>query len=729
MTDHLSKCKIKKLFLMLLVLILPIILCFCAAEDGPTPTEISSAVIQNDKNTVKVTATLSDEDYAIYKGEKLVIISLTSLGESDGASVVAKSKAKSKMTFDIKIDEQSESFVSSPIALAKVETHEITGEESFTLITELEAINNVGYIAKSSITSPTGKEIKGLESDDVTKALSMGASQVLFEVRINDFLLAEYEEGAINFLFDGNTYYFDSNELEALDKKVREATLQGQKVYLRTVISAPGGENCVESLYFGTVTSRRTEGFAINAQNNEAMSCLRAFYSFIGERYSNSNMPVADYIIGRAVNNYGINCHAPDAEAFENAYFIWLTTAANILRTYNKSAQVYVSVDNNLRTESSSAVGAKSFLTALAVRTQQAGGLDFSVALTLSDGEDIGDILSGSNKDITTVNANSFSMLTELLSTTEMLYRGESREVIIDSLSLPKSISEQNRAAYYTYTYYKALDAGFNAIFYNENRPGSDMLDESGKRGELYNAISLCGTDKYNELYAYLGRVHATEIPKLADYLLLTTIYDEDVPCTVQENVTKSSRSFPAELSALLPIGSAFDAHISSDKTSSILTLSSSLDDGSAALILSDISGKDIIESGYIGISMSCPYVSDIELILYTDGEKGRVLYTGTARVGSVDKTYYFNVAEFTDNIKESDRIVLMLRLPDDAENCEDQMTITDISLFGSSGNGSQTIKASIVVAVSSLVICALLFLLTQKRKKKRSRHSSRVED
>ena len=58
--------------------------------------------------------------------------------------------------------------------------------------------------------------------------------------------------------------------------------------------------------------------------------------------------------------------------------------------------------------------------------------------------------------------------------------------------------------------------------------------------------------------------------------------------------------------------------------------------------------------------------------------------------------------------------------LPSDtAENAT--FSVSEISLYGSSGNGSGTIVSVIIVIVVTLAICGLLFLLTRLRKKHRN--------
>ena len=74
MTDILRSNRIKTFFVCLLILILPILLCFCESSEDYV-TEIRSAKITNNRNNVKVELTLSPSDVEAHKGEKLYLVS------------------------------------------------------------------------------------------------------------------------------------------------------------------------------------------------------------------------------------------------------------------------------------------------------------------------------------------------------------------------------------------------------------------------------------------------------------------------------------------------------------------------------------------------------------------------------------------------------------------------------------------------------------------------------
>ena len=102
-------------------------------------------------------------------------------------------------------------------------------------------------------------------------------------------------------------------------------------------------------------------------------------------------------------------------------------------------------------------------------------------------------------------------------------------------------------------------------------------------------------------------------------------------------------------------------------------------------------------------------------LLLVTDD--GDLCYRLMKPEYKVEKTYYFKISDFTDEIKASDTLTLILSSPNSAEHSEDSLTITDVSLYGNSGNGISTIIIIIIIAVATLGIGVLVFILVKKKK------------
>jgi hypothetical protein len=122
------------------------------------------------------------------------------------------------------------------------------------------------------------------------------------------------------------------------------------------------------------------------------------------------------------------------------------------------------------------------------------------------------------------------------------------------------------------------------------------------------------------------------------------------------------------------------------------------------------------MESGYVGITMSSPEKPSVALIIH-DSATG-ASYVGEAQITEAPATYYFNISSFTENIQSSDSLQFSLCiLKSNSENVS--LTVEDIQLYGSSGNGTNTTVIIIIVAVIILALCGLIVLLVVTRKKK----------
>jgi hypothetical protein len=115
----------------------------------------------------------------------------------------------------------------------------------------------------------------------------------------------------------------------------------------------------------------------------------------------------------------------------------------------------------------------------------------------------------------------------------------------------------------------------------------------------------------------------------------------------------------------------------------------------------------------------NCDYAKYLEFL----GGEGEIIYIGKAEVGSVEKTYFFNVSPFVKSIEESDKLTLSVRIPSYAEEKESSLVLSDVGLYGSSGSGRSMIFTVVTVAISTLAICGLLFLLTRRRARNMSKN------
>ena len=342
MTDFQKSNKIGRLLICLAALLLPILLCFCASGEESV-TEIKSAVIKNDRNKVKIEATLSDEDFSEQKGSELCLVSLDSSSQTDGVAVVAKAKAKKKMSFTLTLDKLDDDFLSSALALATRTVDEITGKESFALITAPKYVENTAIVATKNNAPIESGEIKGFSGIDALDASAVGASNLLIEVNISEFMLPSYKTGAINYVFDGNSYYFDGEKLEALEPSFLRfpggCVVEGNTIDLAydwkdSIGVGKDGEPLLFNGTYGDVAARKqgqniwTDERATNDSNPSYMSYGLGFYEYflLAEDLNALAVPVV---------NCGMHCmaqgHGSEPDVADDEFKEYIQSALDLV--------------------------------------------------------------------------------------------------------------------------------------------------------------------------------------------------------------------------------------------------------------------------------------------------------------------------------------------------------------------------------------------------------------
>ena len=723
-----------------LTLLLALALCAmafsgCSSDEPVTENQILSAEIKSNKEKVKLKAGLSEDYVDEHAKEKVYLLAIEGayVGDLDNCTVIANARVKDSLTFNFDLNGDEGSLLNSAFVLARVTSGE--GEDAV-----YEAISPVAYITNPDIFSTSSAKateggFKGLSTDDVCEAELLGASSVLFEAEMNELILGEYEDGAINYYYADRTFYFDGEAVEALDKQISDATKLGMRVYLRTVLKYPEkSENGtyekepMTELYCAGATYGK-EGYLPNTSDGDSRY-VGAFYSFLATRYGGESKEYGtalDYIIGFGVNNYKTNCNAGDLseDEFIAGYYSWAKTADSVLRAYNENAQVYISVDNGLQAASSSSdIGIAAFLPRFAEVCSTSSQWNYAIALSLGDGEDVGELLSGSGDVYSYVGANNLSSFFEILSREALLYNSERRIAIVDHLSLPNSVSESNRAAYYSYTYYRAADAGFDAFLYTANSEKGSLYSSAGKRADFYYSVLMCGSDAAAQLSDYTGKITGAITPSFKEYEQIKLSFEQNAKATIPDSVLKNEKELNLSAKDFCAMGGANDVNVSPVATEDgeqkqIITIRGDLDKAYVAMTNASVSAEELISSGYIGVTMSSSQPARVALIISkTDGDE-RTVYVGETDISATASTCYFNVSSFTDSITPSDELTVSICAFSSENGGEIELTVEDMLLYGASGNGRTSIVTTVVVVIVGVALCGLIIFLSMQRKRK----------
>ena len=727
-------------FALILALATIFTLAGCSSKEE-IETKILSAEIKTKKEIIQVKASLSAEYLSEKSSERVYLLAIPSAytGELNEFEVIADSKAKSKMTFKFEYSGSTDPKLFSAYVLAEL----VSGDEengTYSAISKPKYIDNHYILAQNS--EQKADSFKGLSTLDVYEGEHLGASSLIFEVAIDEIMLGEYNKDAINYCYEGISYYFNSEIVSSLDKRISEATEMDMRVYLRTVLKYPKTDKYgdyvkepIDALYYPNVKAGKN-GY-LPSLYDEGGDYIKAFYSFLGSRYGGESTQygtVLDYVIGDSVNKYSENCSSglSEPERFVAEYHSWAKIADMILKSNCENAKVYISTDNSLRAEiSDGVIGIQAFLESFAAVSSSVRDWDFAIALNIGTGNDIGKLLSGETNSATSIGASNLSDVTDIIAKESLQTENGNRSVIIDSLSLENTLSDKNRAAYYIYTYYKAAELDFDAVFYSPEEETHSLNNASGNKGDMYYAFLMCGSDMTDQLKGYTSSIPNTSLPNFNDYTVRKLSYEQNVKIEVSEAIGKNKKDFPIGLESFSISGSSQNADVSmisnGENKVHTLTLSGTAYEGYSVITGFDVSAKKIIESGYVGVTLSAPDKTNVALIISSDSSEA--CYIGEATVTSIPESYFFNIAPFTANIKESDKLTVSLCVlpeerPANVDNEDEESNIStlyvsELALYGSSGKGGSTIITVIIVVFVVLAICGLLFLLTMRRKKR----------
>ena len=734
--------KIKRIFraIVLLTLIIASALLICSCSQTPEQTGIYEVTIKNNKQVVRLKAFLEDQYVEEHKGESVYLLALTTpytVELDDSAIVLAEGKVKGKLTFEFKLnDENYGTHLSRAFVLARKSSNADETDSEYIAITDAAYISNPEVLATNKVKPVTPSGIKGISSDDVYEAAYLGAEHILLEAYINDILLYEYQPQAIHYVFDGVSYYFDGETVNRMDKAVKEANALGLRIYMRTALQYPDTDKYGEyekspvlSLYCPKV-KKGSSGYAVNMNDSEAFRYIQAFYSFLATRYSGDNGSVTDYIIGDRVNEYSSYCNTSySAEEFEGIYHAWVRTANNTLKAINPYAEIYVSVSRVWREDAaSSAIGAQAFLERFASLSQSGGDFAWSVALNLGQGEDLSSLLSGEGWEYSTLGINNVNSFVDLMHSDALQHTGKNRRYIIDGLALPEKISEKNRAAYCAYSYYRAAELGFDAFVYSARDDEASLYSSGGNRSELYYAFLMCGSNMTAQLEEYVSKIKDAKMPEFSEYASRKLKYEQTAKLELSPSIVKNKAEMPFELYELEAAGSAYNAQIKfnevtegSDHYKTLLIESDSSEHIGAATAV-DVPAKEIISSGYIGVTVSSADCGKMAIIV--SNRQNSAAYVGEAEIIGGETTYYFNITDFVSEIKSSDTLGVSVCILPDGEQDISYLEIKDIALYGSSHQGMRTVITVVIVVVTALTLCGVIFLLARSRKRKlRSAH------
>lgn len=745
------KTKIIALSVLCLAFICIFSLVSCSSKEI-TESNITSVKLKGkgENREIKIEAEFTDEFVSQHKGEKIYLIAKGS--EASGSySPLAEARVKSEIKFEIPFSEKGKDHLNTAFVCAIVE-----GEgdaRKFTPVTDERYITNITDYG-SAVSRPTVSSIKGLATDDIGHASYLGVQHVLLDVKIENILLEGYEDGAKNTVSQGRTYYFDGEQVEYFDTKIKEASDMGAQVYLRFTLSRPQSSSeegteqkkTIDCLYFPSSPSTATS-YMPNLSNSECVGYMRALFDFFADRYSGGEHGTAiDYIIGQNVNNSSKwnNAGSIDSDELCMYYMSWVRMAYSSLGSVASNGRVYISLDEAWRASSG---GALAFLNSFNANSRATGNFGWSIALSYGDMTS-DTAWAGTSEYSDTLSADTLTELEGILKTDDLKYNGNQRSVIISSYAIKrnedKDSADSRRSSSLAYIYYATQNSDcIDALIYSYYKDDTwGILTSNGEQTSLCDTLAICSSSRAGEL-SYLDTVIGSKWISLkdGDNFDKSCVYYASVSADkIKTSGAKRLFNFDeGKTYGFVPLGGAEYASLctytnSSGETSTCLT-----SDGSGntwrVLLCSSLGKNEIKSSKYIGLTLSSGTSGDDFAVIISGTAKktkDKVSFCARAQATSDPTEYYFDISDFADKLSGDD-ISMAICTPSAVGRNAGGLTVYSASLYGSSG--SQVWKY-ILIAVAIVAVAGGLFALvrvldkrSEKNKKKAHRATSTQKD
>ncbi len=741
------------------------------SADEPVKTEITSALIDNKAENIKVEATFSEEFVSANKKEKIYIFALDTplLSEkiSTDKTPIDDKTVKSKLKFEIPLSNGRKNRLNSAIVLATYVEQTADSPAYYKAIANAFYVQNPEKLSSGASGGEYPSSIKGISTTDVGEASFLGASHILIDVWLDEILLQEYQSGSVTYDCGGLTYFFNPEKIDAIDKKIKSASENGIKVYLRFLLGMPeknsDGEyvgTYIESLYCPDAEVERA-AYMINMTNPEALGYVDAVFGLFCDRYGKDSGygTASDFIIGKNANSYGYYNHAGSLgeEEYQICYNALVRRAYNTLHSRNSDGKVYASVSSLWLSESSGGgvIGAKTFLNKFLANATAGSdfGWDVSLSMPVSNTALWNDPAQTSDH----LTPNSLHELTDTIASEAFCFDSTPRKLVIADFSISRddtdASAQQRQAAAFTYSYYTvARIENLRALIYSDI-PGASITTAGGVPTTLYNTFRLCGTTKGEELsllesnmegawsgiypdvknnetcyFSYstgVGEIDKSKMNNptpLYDFSLGNSYGFFGIGHTEYTAIIEQYYSDGSVQSALRVNPISRPVSDEEDKEEDEESTPEYIDTDWAAIRKTSIKGEELISSKYIGIDCSAARDGQRLILVITDSMLrggGSAIFTGEAVANSARGYQYLDIGEFTDSISAYDELTLTIYVMPDEYGDTSTLTLHNISLFGSSGNGSGSVITVIVVFTIITVLFAALVALIVKRTKK----------
>lgn len=336
---------------------------------APDPVTVSSCTINGDQVVLqaRVDGTVSHE-YGLFQlqpGQSTISASSTPLATAAGTS-------------DITLQTPLNLNTANSLLQAKLAIGLKVGDR-YLQVTSGNYITNPEAVAGQTFAFPTTSSKKGLQihTDYMNDVNSLGVKHAVLNLTLN--ALFSNSSSGIAYNYNGSTYYFDSSYISYFDRITSQLSANGTVTSMVVLLQWNPATNHL------IIPSGRTAGhsfYGLNTTDPAAKKQLEAAFTFLGQRYANSQHKVVNWIMGNEVADYNQYywCGDISQEQYVEYYTDAYRMLYNSLKSVYSNARVYISLDQCWNYQRAGTYTGKTMLDSFAAKLSSEGNVSWNLA-------------------------------------------------------------------------------------------------------------------------------------------------------------------------------------------------------------------------------------------------------------------------------------------------------------------------------------------------------------
>lgn len=428
------------------------VIVFCCA----LPNEVQAAGKQATIKTCELTNSgkrlyvkVSVKEKTKSMGSKFYLVPLNAYNKNTGTTStkpVASVKAK-KGTIKFRVNYKSDMLYKQFVVAYK-------SKGKYKIISDSRFITDPQDLAVYRGNGPKTMSKKGLQVEDTADSLELGVQHAV----INWTFSSIVNTSGTPYKYRGNTYYFDESLLQHYDNLIKTYNDAGTKVTV--ILLLPNdADPAVSAMSYGGTASSKFSG--IKTTSKEGCREFEAVMSYLAKRYGTQEHLVSGWILGNEVNspyvwNYG---GGKSLNSYMDNYVRSFRICYNAVKSVNKNAKVYISLDNNWNKDADGSgkmyFTSKSVLDTFYKKVNSQGKVVFNIAYHaypqgMSDPVFWDDSLAVNSVNSKIINFKNLRVLTNYVRKNF----GKDYTIMLSEQSFNSSRGQEIQAAAYAYAYY-----------------------------------------------------------------------------------------------------------------------------------------------------------------------------------------------------------------------------------------------------------------------------------